>query len=85
MLTGMKEVGRFEERCSHDKIPPEGAGDAELAGAYTYGKGRQGRHSDVPGVGPEVALDPKYYQNDNVIWIKVDFIVKFYHFFGEIR
>ena len=44
---------------------------------YTYGKGRQGRHSDVPGVGPEVASGPKYYQIENVVWKKLDFTVKF--------
>ena len=27
--------------------------------------------------GPEVASDPKYYQNNNVIRMKIDFIVKF--------
>ena len=30
---------------------------------------------DVPGVGLAVASDPKYYQNDNEIGIKVDFYI----------
>ena len=36
-------------------------------------KGHQGCHCDVPGVGLKLlALDPKYYQNDNVIRMNVE-------------
>ena len=55
----------------------EKARDLRQEVAKTYGKGRQGRHSDVPGIRPEVVSYPKYYQNDDVIRIQVDFILKF--------
>ena len=37
--------------------------------------GRMSR--DIPGVGPVVVSDPKYYQNDNLIRKETDFTMKF--------